>query len=140
MKANEAKWGRLRRTSAVVVALVLLFVAIPIAAPAADKTPRSFPEKGKVVAASMSAHTDYVPVSPADSKGRTSGGEAFVHQNWVYRVETDGGSYEFEGGKKRSMAVGDTLEFRVVKDTIYVRAGDKEVKYRIFSNSPKPTK
>ena len=103
------------------------------------RPPKSYPEKGKVVAASMSEHTDYVPVTPPDSKGRTSGGEAFVHRNWVYRVETDDGIYELRGGKKQSMAVGDGVEFRVVKDTGYVLADDKETKYRILSSSAKPT-
>ena len=37
------------------------------------------------------------------------------------------------------MAVGDGVEFRVVKDTGYVLADDKETKYRILSSSAKPT-
>jgi hypothetical protein len=141
MNSGGAKRGiRLQRTRAVAIALLLLFLAALVTAPATDKAPPRYPEKGKVVEATVSEHTDYVPVSPPDSKGRSSGGQAFVHRNWVYRVETDGEVYEFKGGKKQSMAVGDTVEFRVVKDTGYVLADDKEIKYRILSNSPKPTK
>lgn len=140
MNTTEANWGSFWRARAAVVPLLLLFAAGHVAAFATDKAPKSYPEKGKVVAASVSEHTDYVPVTPADSKGRTSGGEAFVHRNWVYRVETDDGIYELRGGKKQSMAVGDGVEFRVVKDTGYVLAGDKEMKYRILSTAPKPTK
>lgn len=140
MNATGAKLDRLRRASTVAVALSLLFLAAQRTVSATDKAPKGYPEKGKVVAASMSEHTNYVPVSPADSKGRTSGGEAFVHRNWVYRVETDDGSYEFEGGKKQSMTAGDAVEFRIVKDNGYVRAGHKEMKYRILSSSSKPTK
>jgi hypothetical protein len=140
MNAIPAKRDRLHRARAVAIALFFLFLAARITAPATAHAPNSYPEKGKVVAASISEHTDYVPVSPPDSKGRTSGGQAFIHRNWVYRVETDVEFYEFKGGKKQSMAVGDVVEFRVVKDTGYVLANDKETKYRVLSNSPKPRK
>ncbi len=140
MNTTAAKRGGCWRATPAVVLFVLLFVAGHVAAFATDKAPKSYPEKGKVVAASMSEHTDYVPATPADSKGRTSGGEAFVHRNWVYRVETDDGIYELRGGKKQSMAVGDGVEFRVVKDTGYVLAGHKETKYRILSTAPKPAR
>jgi hypothetical protein len=141
MNPDRAKRGiEMLRASAVIVALLLLFFAAEVTASATDKARPSYPEKGKVVSATVSEHTDYVPVSPPDSKGRSSGGQAFVHRNWVYRVETDAEVYEFQGGKKQSMAVGDTVEFRVVRDTGYVLADDKEVKYRVLSNSPKPVK
>lgn len=140
MNATGAKWGSSWRARAAVVPVLLLFVAGHLAAFATDRDPKSYPEKGKVVAASVSEHTDYVPVTPPDSKGRTTGGQAFVHRNWVYRVETDDGIYELKGGKKQDMAVGDGVEFRVVKDTGYVLANDKETKYRILSTAPKPAK
>jgi hypothetical protein len=141
MNSGGAKRGiGMLRARAVLVALLLLFFAAEVTASATDKARPSYPEKGKVVSATVSEHTDYVPVSPPDSKGRSSGGQAFVHRNWVYRVETDVNVYEFKGGKTQSMAVGDTVEFRVVKDTGYILADDKEIKYRILSNSPKPAK
>jgi len=140
MNGIPAKWGGWRRLSVAVIALLLPFFVASAAVPASDKAPKSYPERGKVVAASISEHTDYVPISPPDSKGRTSGGQAFVHRNWVYRVETDDGFYEFKGGKKQSMATGDAVEFRRVKDTVYVLADDKETKYQILSTTPKPTK
>ena len=95
-------------------------------------------EKGKVVAVRVDEHTDYVPISPTDSKGRTHGGEAFVHRNQVYRVETDGTNYELEGGKDPTMNVGDELEFRIERGTAYVRVGKKEKKYRVTLTAPKP--
>jgi hypothetical protein len=61
----------------------------------------SYTEKGKVVAVRVDEHTDYVPVSPPDSKGRTHGGEAFVHRKQVCRVETDENIYELGEGKIR---------------------------------------
>src|SRR5579863_5499686 len=121
MLTTGTKRGGLQGAGAVVFVLLFLFLATQITSQATNRAPKSYPEKGKVVAAAMSEHTDYVPVSPVDSKGRTSGGEAFVRRNWVYRVETDGESYEIEGGKKQSLAAGDTVEFRVVKDSSYVR-------------------
>jgi len=36
-----------------------------------------------------------------------------------------------EDGKNPTMAVGDALEFRVVKETVRVRVGSKEKKYRL---------
>lgn len=140
MNATGAKWSNVWYATAAVVPLLLLFVAGQVAAFATDRDPKSYPEKGNVVAANVSEHTDYVPVTPPDSKGRTSGGEAFVHRNWVYRVETEDEIYELRGGKKLDMAVGDGVEFRVVKDTGYVLANDKETKYRILSTAPKPAK
>jgi hypothetical protein len=140
MGARGTKRSRLHRASAVIVALFLSFLAAQVNAPTADKAPKSYPEKGKVVAASVSEHTEYVPISPADSKRRSGGGEAFVHRNWVYRVETDDGFYDLDGSTKKRMAAGDTMEFRVVKDASYVRSGNTEVKYRVLSISAKPTK
>ena len=122
-----------------VIKVGLFFLALRVTALANDKPPNSYPQKGKVVAARVSEHTDYVPLS-TDSRGTTHGGEAFVQRKWVYRVETDDGFYELAGGKKPSMAVGDVVEFRIEKGTGRVRAGDKEKKYPIISASPKPAK
>lgn len=49
--------------------------ALQVAALATDKNSDRYPEKGKVVAVQASETTDYVPVSPVDSKGRSHGGE-----------------------------------------------------------------
>jgi hypothetical protein len=99
-------------------------------------------ERGKVVAVRIDEHTDYVPISPPDSKGRTHGGEAFVHRKQVYRVETDEKIYELEGGKDPTMSVGDALELRIDGGTAHVRigerAGAKEKKYRIITTASKP--
>jgi hypothetical protein len=115
----------------------LLLVAVQVATLAADNTPKSYPEKGRVVAGNISEHTDYAPIMPTDSKGRTHGGEAFVHRNWVYRVETDDGVYELAGGKNQTLNTADAIEFRISKGTARVRDGDKEKKYRIISQPAK---
>lgn len=138
LKMTPRVFRRWRRAIARSVLLFFfLFGALQPAAIAKGKL-LSYVEKGKVVAVRVDEHTDYVPVSPTDSKGRTHGGEAFVHRKQVYRVETDDGIYELGGGKDPTMAVGDAVEFCIEKGTAHVRAGVKEKKYRIISTTPKP--
>jgi len=124
---------------AVLIGLFLLIVSAN-ALVSDDRAANNYPEKGKVVAANLTEHTDYVPMTPPDSKGRTSGGQAFVHRSWTYRIETDDRIYEFAGGKKQSMSVGDSVDFRVVKDKAHVRGDGKETKYHIASVSAKQPK
>jgi hypothetical protein len=136
--------ARLRRTSfGAGVRVVLLFFfaffflfSAQVAAIAKGKPP-NYPDKGKVVAVRVDEHTDYAPIFPTDSKGRTHGGEAFTHRKQVYRVETDDRIYEFAGGKDPLLAVGDAVEFRIEKETAHVRAGEKDKKYRIVSTTSK---
>lgn len=127
---------RSRYASAEAALLFFFPFFFPLVAIAKGK-PQNYPEKGKVVAVRVDEHTDYVPISPPDSKGRTHGGEAFVHRKQVYRVETGDGIYELEGGKDRTMNVGDAVEFRIDRGTAHVRAGEKEKKYRVILTRPK---
>jgi len=143
--ATSRQTGRQTGRTRVAVALLLflffaLFLAGRLGVLAADKAANSHLEKGKVVAAALSERADYVPITPPDSKGRTQGGQALVHRNWVYRVETEDAVYELRGGKKQSMAAGDAVEFRVEKETARVQTGTKEQKYRITSTETKPAK
>jgi hypothetical protein len=117
---------------------VLLLIGVRRSGAITRSNPPSYPEKGTVVAVRVDEHTDYVPVLPPDSKGRTHGGEPFVHRRQVYCVETDDGIYELEGGKDPIMAVGDAVEFRIAKRSAHVLAGKKEKKYRVISATPKP--
>jgi hypothetical protein len=146
--------GVFRRSRCASVEAALLFFLFPFfflpatghAAAIAKGDAPSYAEKGKVVAVRVDEHTDYVPISPPDSKGRTRGGEAFVHRKQVYRVETDDGVYELEGGKNPTMNVGDAVEFRIDGGTAHVRVGErvgervseKEKKYRILMTTSKP--
>jgi hypothetical protein len=127
-----------KRGSIIALACLSLVALAATAISSAADHSKTYPEKGKVVAANMTERTTYVPVSPPDSKGRSGGGEAFVGKTWVYRVETDDRSCEFEGGKKQSLRTGDDVEFRIEKDSVHVRAGAKDVKYRLVSNIAKP--
>jgi hypothetical protein len=114
-----------------------LFWPVQAATLTRAKPPVNYPEKGKVIAVRVSETTEYVPISPPDSKGRTHGGEAFVHRKQVYRVETDDEIYELEGGKNPTMGIGDDVEFRVENKTLRVKVGDKERKYRLKARRPK---
>ncbi len=116
---------------------LLFFLFWTQAAAIAKGKPPSYPNKGKVVAVRVDEHTDYAPIFPTDSKGRTHGGQAFTHRQQVYRVETDDRIYEFAGGKDPVLAVGDAVEFRIENETAHVRAGEKDKKYRVVSTTPK---
>jgi hypothetical protein len=116
---------------------LLLLGAVQTAAIAKGDGP-SYAEKGKVVAVRVDERTDYVPISPPDSKGRTQGGEAFVHRRHVYRVETEENIYDLEGNKDPTLRVGDAVEFRIEGETAHVRVGEKEKKYRIITTHSKP--
>ncbi len=138
MEPAAALLKRFRCTQGIVAGLLLVCLVSLMSPLAASGD--TYPEKGKVVAVSISAHTDYVPISPPDSKGRSGGGEAFVSKHWMYRVETGNRIYVFEGGKKQEMNAGDDVEFRIDKSTVHVRAGTKDVKCRLASDTLKATK
>lgn len=95
----------------------------------------TYPEKGKVVAVHVEQTIEYAPIMPTDSKGRTHGGEAFVHRKQIYLVKAGDEAYEIEGGRKKGLTVGDTVEFRVHKNSAKVRADGLARKYRIISRS-----
>lgn len=112
----------------------------PLQAAAIDKGDLpSYLREGKVLSVRVDEHTDCVPISPPDSKGRTHGGQSFVSRKQVYRVDTGDEIYELEGGKNPTMAVGDVAEFRIVKGNALVRTGKKEKKYRVISATPTTT-
>ena len=120
-RANTARRKRGSRRFA-----FFLFFFGTLQAAANAKGRPSYPEKGTVVAVRVDERTDFVPHLSSGSKGRTHGGEAFVHRKQVYRVETDDRIYELGGGKDPLLAVGDAVEFRIEKETAHVRAGNKE--------------
>jgi allophanate hydrolase subunit 1 len=47
-------------------------------------------------------------------------------------VETDLKIYEFEAKDPSSLAVGDTIQFRVEKDSAYVQRAGKEQEFRVI--------
>jgi len=80
---------------------------------AQDKASDAYPEQGKVLAARGLAET---------LRARDAG----------FRVETDLKIYEFEAKDPSSLAVGDTIQFRVEQDSAYVQRAGKEQEFRVI--------
>ena len=133
MGARAPVLRRLRSSAAGTVFCVLIVASSFRAAPPPSGT--AYPEKGKVVSVRVHETIEYAPITPPDSKGRTHGGEAFVHRNQIYRVQTPNEVYELEGGRRADLIVGDTVEFRVRKNTAEIRLDGSTKKYRIVSRS-----
>jgi len=131
-KAHVMMWTLPTLGVGAVVCVLLGISPIRAAPPPKEAT---FPLKGTVVALHVDETTEYAPITPPDSKGRTHGGEAFVHRKRIYRVETDNEVYELEGGRKTDLAVGDIVEFRVHKNSAEVRLDGLARKFRIISHS-----
>jgi hypothetical protein len=125
---------RILHRSGVAAALCLMFVACPSRS-AAEPNDATYPEKGKVIVVRVDETIEYAPIMPPDSKGRTHGGEAFVHRKQMYRVQTNNEVYELEGGRKADLTVGDSVEFRVHKNSAEVRVDGSTRKYRIIYHS-----
>ena len=127
----------MRRTlqrSGVAAVFFLLFVVCPSRS-ATEPNDATNPEKGKVMAVHVDEIIEYAPIMHPDSKGRTHGGEAFVHRKQIYRLQTANEVYELEGGRKTDLTVGDTVELRVHKNSAEVRVDGSARKYRIISHS-----
>jgi hypothetical protein len=131
---GKARVLRALHVSAVAALLCILFGVWPLRA-GLPQNEGTYPEKGKVVAVHVDETIEYAPIMPTDSKGRTHGGEAFVHRKQIYRVQTGNDVYELEGGRKTDLTVGDTVEFRVHKNSAKVRVDGSTRTYRIISHS-----
>jgi hypothetical protein len=100
------------RRAAAILCLLLCVAAWP-AAGAQDKASDTYPEQGKVLAHAASQKPS-------------------AHGTPVFRVETDLKIYEFEAKDPSSLAVGDTIQFRVEKDSAYVQRAGKEQEFRVI--------
>jgi hypothetical protein len=101
----------IRRAAAILC--FLLCLAAWSTARAQDKTSDAYPEQGKVLAHAASQKPS-------------------AHGTPVFRVETDLKIYEFEAKDPSSLAVGDTIQFRVEKDSAYVQRAGKEQEFRVI--------
>jgi len=95
----------------------LLYLAACSTAFARDKGSKTYPEQGKVIAHTVSAKTTAARLP-------------------VFRVETETKIYEF-AGKDSELAVGETIEFRIEKDSAYVQQGGKEQEFRVIDTQLK---
>jgi hypothetical protein len=119
------------------VLLILAVVVIWAAELRANTKSEGHDQHGKVIAIRVEEQAEHTPVMPPDSKGRTQGDTVFVHRKLIYRVETDAQIYEFEGGKKQDLDLGEMLEFRVGEKIVKIRANRLKRKYKLISTSPK---
>jgi len=98
---------------------------------AKNKQPKTYPERGTVLAVRM-ADKSYQIVGARP--------QTIYWRDPVYRVETETRIYEFEGSRKSKMALGDVIRFRLKKQSAYVQEGKKERKYRVVGEELKPPK
>jgi hypothetical protein len=75
-----------------------------------------------------------------DPYGKAHGGVSKINRLPVYRIETDTKFYEFEGKKKQTLPLGDTVHFRLEKEWAYAQEGDKEEKLRVVAVELRPSK
>lgn len=113
---------------------VLLLSGIAVAQ---DKPPKTYPEHGTVVAMRVGEQSRTLPVY-TDPYGKTHGGMSVNRRRHIYRIETDTRFYELEGGRKPTLELNQSIEFRIEKESAYVQQGKKEEKYRIVGVEQKP--
>jgi hypothetical protein len=138
--AKPQQRGICRHGASHVVCFLAWFCTLQFGASARGKLPPTYPEKGTVTAVHVKETIDYAPIMPTDSKGRTHGGEAFVHRKHVYHIKTSDADFDLEGAKNPAFGVNDVVEFRIEKGAALVRVGSGEKKYRILSASSDPLK
>jgi hypothetical protein len=103
-----------------------------------DKTPKTYPEHGNVVAVHTAEHTR-TSDAWTDPMGKTHGADSYNVKRPIYRIETEKMFYELEG-RKGQLQLGEAANFRVEKDNAYVQRGDREDKLRVVGVELKPNK
>lgn len=116
---------RIQLRAIIVVCAMFLAQAAALAA----HSPKTYPERGKVIDIYSGGPPSKFP-SGSRIKAPPPG----------YRVETDTIVYEFEGRKNQTLVIGSTVEFRINDGWAYVKQGDTEQKFRIVGTEPKPPK
>jgi len=109
---------------------------------AKNKQPKTYPERGRVVAVRFVTRNQLIAGNRAGNPyGLPPSNDISVtHGYRVYRIETAGRFYELEGGRKPTMALGDAIHFQLKKQSAYVQEGKKERKYRVVGEELKPAK
>lgn len=95
---------------------------------AKNKPEKVYPEHGTIVSMRTERVTHGAGVY-TDSHGRTHGGQVHTARIPVYKVRTADMDFELEG--RRGLKIGDQVSFRVEKNKVYVRLGDKEQKFML---------
>ena len=108
-------------------AIVCIVFGVQLSVLAKRQEPKTYPERGVVID------------SYADTHGGAYTGSSARKVTPIFRVETDTKVYEIES-KKKTLTEGDTVEFRIDNDWVYVKNGDKEEKFRLVDTEPRPPK
>jgi hypothetical protein len=66
-----------------------------------------------------------------DPYGKTQGGQSVAVRFNIYKVRTSGMDYEIEAGRGPALTIGRQLDFRIEKNSVFVREGTKERKFRV---------
>lgn len=99
---------------------------------AKEKEPKAYPLHGVVVATRVERVSQTLRVY-TDPYGKTHGGQSVAGLLKVYKVRTSGMDYEIEPPRKAKLEIGSKVEFRIDKNTVYVRRGEKEDKCLLVS-------
>ena len=58
----------------------------------------------------------------------------------MYKIRTDAMDYEIEGKRKDVLPIGEDVEYRIEKDKVFVRRGDKEERFLLVGQEKRETK
>lgn len=111
--------------------IIIAFLLLSGVAVAQDQTQRTYSENGTIIAVRKTEKSHNVPVH-TDAQGKTWGGVTAHHPFHVYRVETETRFYEFEeSGKNPGFTIGQQIQFRLEKERLFIKDGNKEKKYDV---------
>jgi hypothetical protein len=109
---------------------VIALLMLPSWLPAKEKAPKTYPLHGTVIA----MRTERTPINSGvytDAYGKTRGGGSVVQSDRVYRVRTVNMDYDIQAGRGPALTIGRQLDFRIEKNSVFVREGTKERKFRL---------
>ena len=137
-----------RRSIQILSVLVLITLALPVLSGTAfaKHEPKTYPESGKVIGGGVNQHTVNGP--PMGSMG----GTVQTKYSHTYKIETETRIYDLDCGKvptwgstgkgcggKKPLELGDVIQFRTEKDSVYISLPDgSEQKLRILNQELKP--
>ena len=113
-------------SQAVIASFLLCAVAADVAG-AHDKAPKTYPERGTIVAMHVADRSFTMGVY-TDPSGKTHGGNSIRVKHPVYRVETETKFYELEGRKRYHLTLGEAVQFRIEKEWAHLQRGGQGTK------------
>ncbi len=124
----------------IIAALTVLVLFASNCGLSKDKKERTYPEQGKVLKMRLPGTDD---ASGADVTTQRNGRRTQVVPAGgpIYEISTETKNYEFQSrSPKDRLEIGADVQFRIDGDFAYIKAGEKEAKYRVVDIELKPTK